>query len=1084
MTATAIAQQTVTMTANPIRFTVPVNFTGSATSSVAITIANGDAPVSLALSGLPANTSYTVSTNNVTNSLTATLIINYTNVAPGEYDVALVASGGASYRLPLPLFAGYVWNNAAGAGGGTNFATAGNWVGGIAPGTADNVVFENTGTVTAGDVPTVRVTANTQVGSVLLKHNGTTFHDIDVAAGATFSVTGSRGFVLLQDNLPANGRSHLFLTGSGTLEVNNAGASFAALVDAENSANEFDFDGLNNLIIDVSKIGFDDIRLYPNITTNGNTTNPRRWVPNVRLAKTNYIRGTFTDANNWNDPVERDYSFVIGRTRPAQGSGTDYRLFLGLSNYFALDSMLISGSGCQADAAANQGRVQFNNALTGTKTAIFRSPSGGRMANLTISDAAAGPGAVTQGTKTIADFSLGSADVLVDRLYLSRDATNANGGNVETTIILSNGTINANSAILGYQSGPGAGIGVGYCRAIVNVNGTSSFVVNGELALGYTAATTNGPFAPASGYGQINITGGTVMASNITVGGVTGWSTDNRISLTGGTLIVSNSIASTTKYLTLLNVVNSTLTLHVDANNTEPYVYVTNLTSSGDNFLKLASVVNLSTDPQSVKLIKYESAAPNFSLTLPPGLYGYIENDTANKTINAIITATPPATRVWNGNLSGNWDTTTANWQGGGIFKLGDSAIFNDTASGPNFAVSLVGNLAVGAEGVLVTNNSIAYSFTGSGSLAGTSTMTKDGTNSLTLDADSQLPIVINEGSVALTINGSAGLATVSSIATLNSAGSLNGIASSGTAVNTGTVVANGANVTGGTFLNSGTVNGAINVTAASATNSSGATIVTAGTSTIAAGAVLVNNGRIENTSGRVTVNGLITGTGTVADPDGYNSGIDGRLAISGTIAPGNSLSPIGIFAVEGRFDLNQNANLIIDVDISGSATNHDIMAVDYWGAIRGNIVMTNIGTQPFAAGQSFMIVSNNFGLLNDDNINPNADFKFVPPSPGPGLLWDRTDVFTNGIARIKAIPAAPTSLGAVVSSNQMTFSWPEGYIGWELQQQIRSLTNGISEFPTNWTTVANSPNTNQITVTINPNNQAVFFRLAHPTFY
>jgi hypothetical protein len=82
---------------------------------------------------------------------------------------------------------------------------------------------------------------------------------------------------------------------------------------------------------------------------------------------------------------------------------------------------------------------------------------------------------------------------------------------------------------------------------------------------------------------------------------------------------------------------------------------------------------------------------------------------------------------------------------------------------------------------------------------------------------------------------------------------------------------------------------------------------------------------------------------------------------------------------------------------------------------------------------------------LNDDNINPNRDFKFVPPSPGLGLLWDGTDVFTNGIARIKAIPSTPTSLttAMVANTNQMTLSWPAGYTGWELQQQIRQLTNG-----------------------------------------
>jgi hypothetical protein len=514
-------------------------------------------------------------------------------------------------------------------------------------------------------------------------------------------------------------------------------------------------------------------------------------------------------------------------------------------------------------------------------------------------------------------------------------------------------------------------------------------------------------------------------------------------------------------------------------------VYCTNLTTSGSsNVLQLAAVTGLVSDPQTIKLIAYDSAAPNFSLQLPSGLYGYLENDTVNKTINAVVTTSPPKNVVWNGNLSGNWNNSTANWQGGQLFFPGDSARFDDSASGTR-SVSVVGTQPVGSGGVTISNAGPAYSFSG-GTIAGTSIMTKQGTGGLTLGNASQLPLTIQGGDVVVTASGASGLATVSSGASITSAGSVNGFTSSGTAVNTGIITANGANINGGTFLNSGTVTGAVNVaSSASATNSVSGTIYTVGTSTIATNAVLVNNGVIINTTARLTVDGTLTGTGRITDADFFNpanptAGVDGRVAVSGTISPGNS---IGTMTIEGRFDLNQNANLVIECSISGSVTNYDVVACDYWGAIRGNIVMTNIGPNPFAVGQSFLIVSNNLGQLNDKNVNPNADFKFVPPSPGLGMLWDRTDVFTNGIARIKAIPTTPTTLSMTVTTNVMTLSWPESYIGWELQQQLRALTNGISTFATNWTLIANSTTTNQVFINVTTNNEAAFYRLAHPAY-
>ena len=71
-----------------------------------------------------------------------------------------------------------------------------------------------------------------------------------------------------------------------------------------------------------------------------------------------------------------------------------------------------------------------------------------------------------------------------------------------------------------------------------------------------------------------------------------------------------------------------------------------------------------------------------------------------------------------------------------------------------------------------------------------------------------------------------------------------------------------------------------------------------------------------------------------------------------------------------------------------------------------------------------------------------------------------------------------PGNLTAQRTGSQITFSWPSDNIGWRLQQQINPITVGLS---TNWMVVSGSTSTNYITVTVNPTNGTVFYRLIYP---
>ena len=74
------------------------------------------------------------------------------------------------------------------------------------------------------------------------------------------------------------------------------------------------------------------------------------------------------------------------------------------------------------------------------------------------------------------------------------------------------------------------------------------------------------------------------------------------------------------------------------------------------------------------------------------------------------------------------------------------------------------------------------------------------------------------------------------------------------------------------------------------------------------------------------------------------------------------------------------------------------------------------------------------------------------------------------------SLAAAALSLGLV--GTQLQLSWPQDHTGWLLQVQTNSLNNGLG---TNWTSVAGSSQTNQMSISMNSTNGSVFFRLVFP---
>jgi hypothetical protein len=94
------------------------------------------------------------------------------------------------------------------------------------------------------------------------------------------------------------------------------------------------------------------------------------------------------------------------------------------------------------------------------------------------------------------------------------------------------------------------------------------------------------------------------------------------------------------------------------------------------------------------------------------------------------------------------------------------------------------------------------------------------------------------------------------------------------------------------------------------------------------------------------------------------------------------------------------------------------------------------------------------------------------------GLL---TALVFFGISLAAAYAVGPGQGGAAtitckVSGNTLTMTWPVA--GWTLQAQTNNLAKGLGS---NWIDVPGSSSVTSITVTVNPANPVVFYRLRYP---
>lgn len=291
----------------------------------------------------------------------------------------------------------------------------------------------------------------------------------------------------------------------------------------------------------------------------------------------------------------------------------------------------------------------------------------------------------------------------------------------------------------------------GVAVTIVNKNGT------GTLTLGGANNFTGG----------LNINNGAVLVTGSTSAGTVTVAAAGTLGGSGsiGGPVTLQSGASLKPAGTLTNLGNLTLTgakLYFDlANVTTVGGGVNDLVTISGGTLTLSGTstvipnyLNGSLVNGTYTLINGGSSttgnAANLAWSGPSGSRQTVSFNTATPgTVLLNVSGSLPASLIWQGTNGSNWDLTTVNWLNGiavDKFYNVDSVLFNDSAASGN--VTIAATVQPGS--IVVSNNVLAYAFSGSPIVGGT-TLIKNGTGTLTISSSNSFSggAFVNAGTVA-----------------------------------------------------------------------------------------------------------------------------------------------------------------------------------------------------------------------------------------------------------------------------------------------------------------------------------------------
>ncbi|HSU57200.1 MAG TPA: autotransporter-associated beta strand repeat-containing protein, partial [Candidatus Dormibacteraeota bacterium] len=651
------------------------------------------------------------------------------------------------------------------------------------------------------------------------------------------------------------------------------------------------------------------------------------------------------------------------------------------------------------------------------------------------------------GTVMTADFSPGSVDLMANLVNIAQGAQAGSGG-CTATLTLGAGTFDVNNLEIGWGNANTAGA-TGTAAGTVNVNNNGGFgglgalvKVNTQLRLG----RTNSPSGPVTGI--LNVTGGRVQANTIVAGG--GASTINlNSSFPNSSLIVTNTIGSLAAPIRNFSMSDAILT--IPALNVGAVVAVTNLTVGGSaNTINISSIPPIGSYPADFTLINYlggytPGAGPLALGTLPSASPAYSGTlvDAGGGVIKLHLTAGPVAVlgMHWTGATDNSWDLGTYNWTFLGFatnYFDGSSPLFDDATTQSN--INLTAALSPGT--ITVSNNTLQYSFVGTGNIAGSGSLTKKGSGKLIVaneGVDTIGSVLINSGTLQIGTN------------------DLNGAISAVTLTNNGSLIVN----------RSGTLS-------MSAAIAGGGTLTKTGDGALVLSGANSYTGATALTGGTLQLDGISSGSGALTTSPGTvlagRGTINGPATLAGQINPGSSTAR-GAFNANAGLTLNSGSSAAFDlsatdpgnpaandsINVLGNLTvNNNRILVSFDGAPGGTYTLFTYsgalsGTfNPTVGGTHFTATLDtsapNFVNLNVsgsganlrwasvsdaawDNVATNwLDLGTSLPSPffaGDNVILDDSPGVVTGISIPSGVNVAPASLTINTTNNSFTISGP-----------------------------------------------------------
>lgn len=302
------------------------------------------------------------------------------------------------------------------------------------------------------------------------------------------------------------------------------------------------------------------------------------------------------------------------------------------------------------------------------------------------------------------------------------------------------------------QIGNGGGTGLPGTGAIVNdatlvfnrsspvilangISGTGTLTQAGAGAVTLTGALSyTGATAVNAGKLVVNSTLNTSVVSVNNGGTLGGTGTFGEVVLNAGGSIEAGSSDSGILTVDQLKFEAGSTSARFVAGNTS--VVASNLTANGTTTLNVTGTMSVG---NSYTLLDYSGVIggngfPGFVLgTLPARVVAQLINNLGNTSIDLSVTAVDRP--KWTGAVDGLWNTTVTNWKevtSGNIttYLEADNVLFDDSATG---VTNVILDTTINPSAVTVNTGTIAYSISGSGAIAGSTSLVKTGSSMLTI---------------------------------------------------------------------------------------------------------------------------------------------------------------------------------------------------------------------------------------------------------------------------------------------------------------------------------------------------------------